>query len=305
MKDHAYCDVHKVHTCQAVATTLHIAGFECKPFSSMGQRNGLSSKSTRNFAAWASLSLFLGHKIIIVENAKQFRKYVESGLCKLFEKDYMIAHTLMDPRLVGQVVRRERFFGVLVHLSLFVVPARATDLTFDLERIVRIFFRLSSVSFHHLLKDTGVVELLDELLWMRGRKQSRANRMRLSDIIQQEPFHKCLTENEAHYWDNYILNDPVSGICHNLGQDPTKPAPDRGISSSKWAMHTICKKTALYLVNYGSMPHGILTDGCTNNLLPIARSFEECRRRPLLPSLSAADSLKTTASSMFMPYHGM
>jgi hypothetical protein len=223
----------------------------------MGKRDGLRSKSLRNYCAWSAVCLKVAYPIIIIENAKEFIKFVKPAVLDIFGCDYVPSYTILDPRMFSWPVRRVRFYGVLIHKSIVShgeVPRPMAQ--FDLLSVVSVFMRLCGVSYHCLLEDTTAEEIEQELSWMKNRKKSRTKDLPLVQVLAgPQPFLASLTDNEQKRWLEYVKQNSTHGMCHCLGQNPERPQPNRGISSTLSDMYTMMRKANVHMINYDRVAH--------------------------------------------------
>jgi site-specific DNA-cytosine methylase len=187
-----------------------------------------------SIAAWASLVLVMAFPIVVLEESD---KMDPDLVHDLFGCDYRIEHCILDSTQFGFPIRRNRFYGVLLHRMLVL------ECSASFGAIVRSFHRPTSADFAVFF--TAAQEEFDhELEWAISRPNSQALGKSLRDVRESgNPFLRALTSKETTVLHDYMSDRPA---C--VGMLNQNPDANWRIRTSGSELYTLIHNPAIHWI---------------------------------------------------------
>ena len=225
--------------CRIRSSSIHVAGPPCIDYAPMGLCGREAGVATTVFVAWCCLRKKMQEPIIVHENSSRFNASV---LHDIFDDDYIILSSLIDPVIFGWPSRRNRRWTILLH-RLCVVETYAS-----LDNVLPLFQRLCMCSWGVYMV-AEATQLEEELEWLQSWPKSRAREASVRKRFNDEgAFRDALTSFELQNLEQYETEPGWQERVHMLQQNPHV---GRGISSGADILNTVIKNSGVMF----SSPH--------------------------------------------------
>jgi site-specific DNA-cytosine methylase len=189
-----------------------------------------------DMAAWAALVVKIGFAIVLIEESDKMKPDI---IVSLFGIDYIIQWAKLCPTMFAFPIKRERFYGVLMH-RMFVL-----DTYSSLDVVITSFKRKALTDFTIFL-EAKEEELRHELAWAIARPGSQALGKSLDEVLSSDgnSFLAALTHREEQVRQDY--HSKRNGCVGMLNQSP---ANSWSIMSDERELATLIHNAAIHWID--------------------------------------------------------